>query len=66
MSQKKNRFVIAVKDSSGKEIRLGEILASYRKLEFANRDFHKVAMRSGFGSSSCWRCGIFLNGKLVR
>jgi hypothetical protein len=59
---KKEKFVVAVKDTATGEILPGKKLASYRKLEFADRDWHKLARREGVPS---WRVGIFLNGKLM-
>ena len=62
---KKEKYVIAVKDVSSGEIRPGRILASYRKFEFANRDFQQVAARAGY-VSDCWRCGVFFRNKCLR
>jgi len=66
LGKKKDGVVVAVKDSksvSGK-ILPGKVLGRYRKKEFASRDLQKLAQRAGFGGS-CWRVGIFQNGKLI-
>jgi hypothetical protein len=67
----KKKFVVAVKDTSSMriddghlvgDIRPGKKLGEYRKQEFADRDFFKLANREGLAS---WHIGIFFDGKLI-
>jgi len=66
MSKKKSEVVVAVKDTASVPGKIvpGKVLGKYREEAFARRDFSKLATRAGFGDS-CWRVGIFQNGKLV-
>ena len=61
---KKGSAIVAVKDTSTGKILAGKVLGKFRKLEFAQRDFQKLAVRE-CGWDMIWHCGIFVDGKLV-
>ena len=63
--KKKEKYVVAVKDTSSGDIRPGKPLGQFRKLEFAMRDWKTLAEREFGGMFNNHRVGIFLGNTLV-
>ncbi len=64
MGKNDEKFVVAVKDVvSPGVIRPGKVLGTFRKREFAARDFYKLASREHPGSE--WKVAIFHGNKCV-
>lgn len=58
----KDKFIVALKDTSKGDIRQGKILGKFRTLESAIHSYPSLVTKQGY---PVWRGGIFQNNKLI-